>query len=194
MDIISTFNPPRLVQLAGETFWVRGFGVEDHAAFIAWLDDVVPGQAERKTPVSLESPEAQAAMNSPMGWAVLVWIALRHLGVSYEQAESLSLQASEPEKLRFLTVIYRRRGTLPEQITNGKDVSKSWWGPTIVGLVEHYHLSLDQIGRMTLDQIECISTDGAPYEDPDRLTVDQVQAMWEAERAKAAASKSAEAN
>lgn len=187
MDIITTFNPPRMVMFGktehspGRIFWVRAITQEDYAILMAWIDDVLPGQSERTMPPSLSSPEASAALESPLGWTVLAWIGLRHSGVDYETAAKLILQASPIEKARLMTVMFRKRPTFRPSL-GGEDIGVAWWGPNVAAMLKEFKLPLQMIGAMTLDQMEMIWGDGIEAENPTRMTIDQVQAMWEAQQ------------
>ena len=46
-------------------------------------------------------------------------------------------------------------------------------------------MSMEDIGRLTLDQIDLIADEGCPGEKPGKLSFEQVQAMWEANQPKA---------
>lgn len=179
MDIVSCFNPPRLVELAGERFWVRSLTLDDHATIAAWLDDVLPGRADRTVPPELTGDEAQAALDSDAGKALLAWVGLRHLGISYEHAAHRMLTAGDLEQTRYLLVLFgRRRTDATPRIADENAVT--WWGPNLAALCDRLHKTPDEIGRLTIDQVHCIATEGLPDEKPGRVSVDDVQAMWEA--------------
>lgn len=186
VDIIATFAPPRLCKLGDRVFWVRPLTLDDLALLIAWLDDVLPGRAERKLAPRFGDEESQAALDSAPGFAVVCYAALRHHGVDYAEACGLSCAASDEEKARLFDVLFSRRryGTFAG---GGDDLSEGWWGPEVVGLAREYHQTMTPIGKLTLDQLDCLATNGADEEKVTRVSVDDVQAMYEAARAKAQA-------
>ena len=187
MDIVSTFNPPRMVMLAGETFWIRAISQEDYAILVAWLDDVLPGAADRTMPPKLTDEESQKAINSAMGWTVLAWAALRHVGVSYKTASKLILQASEVEKARFTTVLFHKRPTYQSN-GEGSDLGEAWWGPSVAYLSREHSLSVPQIAAMTLDQVDMLIHNGLENESPNKeepISLEEMQRRWEEARAEA---------
>ena len=168
--------------VGARTFWVRSLSQEDHAVLIAWLHDVLPGQAERAergVPPRLNDPESQKALDSATGNAVLFWAALRHCGVSWDDAATLSMQASGVEKARLFTVLFHKRMTY-KPTGAGEDLGEAWWGPSVAHLAKTQ--PMDQIAAMTLDQVDMLVSDGLEREQPGRLTLEQVQAMWEERR------------
>lgn len=167
MDLVSAFAAPRLVELAGESFWIRPYCYDDLALILAWLDDVVPGRGDRKMPPSFSSPESQAALDSTNGRMILTWAALRHHRVSYPRACTLALECGPEEWLRFSEVVFwRRRTTKISPHQDKQDLAERWIGPSLVILAEQYHMSIDDIRGMTLDQLDCFASDGAAQEDP----------------------------
>lgn len=185
MDIITTYNPPRMVVLAGEVFWVRALTQEDWALIVAWLDDVLPKEEGRTLPPRLSDDASQKALESPTGWTVLAWSALRHVGIGYERACQLIGEASDIEKMRLATVLFRKRPTY-QRVGHGDDIGEAWWGPSASSLSRENGLSLNQIGAMTLDQMEILISDGIEQERPGRMTLNDVQAMWEERQGKQA--------
>lgn len=156
--------------LSGEVFWLRAISQEDFAILVAWLDDVLPGKESRELPPKLSDEESQKALDSPMGWSVQAWAALRHVGVTYDKACSLILGASDDEKRRFSTVFYRKRPTYKPS-GQGTDIGEAWWGPQVANLSER-GLSVGQIGAMTLDQVDMLFSGGGENEQPGRLAWD----------------------
>lgn len=118
-----------------------------------------------------------------MGWTVLSWVALRHCGVSYDEAAELILASSDIERARLTTVLFRKRPTYKPQGI-GEDIGVAWWGPGISRLFKEYHIPVSVIGDMTMDQVDMIWSDGADRENPSHLTLEQVQAMYEANKSK----------
>lgn len=185
MDIVATFAPPRLCYLAGKPHWVRPMPIEGFATLIAWIDDVSPGRADRKAPPLLNAPESQAAIESTHGFVLLVWLALRDQGVGYAAAAALAMACDEHERARLYDVLFARRRYADRSGLAGEDLAASWWGPGIMAMSKRVTMLVNTIGKLTLDQLDCYTTEGAPCERPGRLTEDQVQAMWEAARAAA---------
>lgn len=184
MDLVSAMNPPRLVRLDGEEYWCRALTLEDMATILAWLDDILPGQSDRMMPPRLSSDEAMAALDDVHGVCFLAWVALRHVGVGREEAARVASRASAEEWLRFISVLFSRRRTLGSNSGESRDIAETWWGPTICAIAERYHLSVSEIGGLSFDQIACLSSEGLPFEEPGRLSVSDVQAMWEAAHSK----------
>jgi hypothetical protein len=159
-----------MVMLSGEVFWLRSITQEDFAVLVAWIDDVLPGKESRELPPKLSDEASQQALDSPMGWSVQAWAALRHVGVTYDRACSLILGASDDEKRRFATVLYRKRPSYKPS-GQGADIGEAWWGPQVASLTER-GLSVTQIGAMTLDQVDMLFSDGGQNEQPGRLADD----------------------
>lgn len=183
MDIVAVFAPPRMCQLAGRPYWVRPMTLEGFATLIAWLDDVLPGRHERTLAPPLSSPEAQAAIQSRHGLVLLAWLALKDQGVDYAGAADLVMAAGEDELGRLVDVMFARRRYMGTGHGGGDDLAASWFGPGMIAMSERVATLVGTIGRLTLDQLDCYATDGAPAERPGRLTTEQVQAMWEASMA-----------
>lgn len=182
MDIVSAFNPPRMIMLAGRVFWIRALSQEDFAILVAWLDDVLPGKADRTMPPKLNDEASQKALDSAMGWSVQAWAALRHCGIGYDQATELILKASDTEKVRFSTVFFRQRPTYKPSGA-GENLSEAWWGPMVARLSESRHFTVPQIAAMTLDQVDMLRGDGLEEERPNQGTVEDWQAQWEKDHA-----------
>ncbi len=179
MDLVSALAPPRLCQLDGETYWVKPLSLGDYALILAWLDDVLPGKPERTTPPLLGSEESQAALSSAKGWELLVWLALRADGTTWNEACAIARETTEVERIVFREAIYARRRTwLPG--VGGEDLGAVWAGPIFaggpehVGMCERLSMSLEEIGRLTLDQIDCLNGMGVPGEDPRRVSHEEL--------------------
>lgn len=178
MDLVTALNSPRLVRLAGETYWVRSFWLGDYATILAWLDDVIPGRPDRKMPPLLSSAEAGDALDSLHGRGLLTYLALRDQGVGFDRALELAGLAEEVEWARFLQVVHSRRRTRkPVLAGSGEDLAESWWGPLLCSLAEACHLTLEDAARLTLDQLEMYASKGCEDEDPRNMTPEEVEAM-----------------
>lgn len=184
MDIVATFAPPRICQFGGAPYWVRPMTIEGFATLTAWVDDVVPGRASRTLPLSLDTPEAAAAMGSARGLGVLTWIALRDQGVDFPTAEALAAAADEGEVARLYDVLFSRRKYMDRSGPDGEPLSATWWGPGMVAMSERVMTAVGVLGKLTLDQIDCYATEGAPDEKPGRMTQEQVYQLWLANQPK----------
>lgn len=182
MDLVSALNPPRLIHLGGTEYWCRQLMLEDIAILLAWLDDVLPGKSERSMPPKLTSEESWDALDTSHGLCVLAWVGLRHSGVGFPEASEAIMSSSHDERVRLASVLFGRRRTMKLDGEPGKELSQSWWGPSLCGLMEHYRLSIDDIRRLSIDQLDCLANEGLPLEEPGRLSVSDVQAMWEMAR------------
>ena len=180
MDIVASFNPPRLIEIGDDRYWCKTATIEDLATLIAWIDDVVPGQLDRTMPIAFRSDEAQAALNSPAGTALMLWIMLRSQGVSYERAWQLGSVITPAEKSRAISVLFARRRTYKPSLGTGEDIAEAWWGPLIASLNEHRGMTPDQVGGLTLDQVDALVDEGCKGEQTNVISIDDVQSMWEA--------------
>lgn len=176
MDLVSALAPPRCCRLGGVDLWVRPYGLEDFALVLAWLDDVLPGKADRKVPPRLGSPEAGAAMESATGRVLLAWAALRHQGYSQDVVATLLSNATDLEWATFLAAAFAGRRTARDT-GDGRDIADQWFGPNFAVLAERYGHTLEAIGRLSLDQYALLCGEGLEEEDPKILTAEQVEAM-----------------
>ena len=171
MDLVSTINPPRIVYLAGQVYWVRAISIEGMAILLAWLDDVIPGRAERKMPPEFGSPEAQEALTKPVGQIMLTWVALRDQGVDYEKACDLSSSIKDLERVRLLEVLFSKRRTA-EARPGGEDVAKTWCSKGIAYYAKKR--GIPELARYSTDQLEWLMSDGEldanPQFDQENLT------------------------
>lgn len=178
MDIVSVFNPPRFLLLAEQEFWIKGLTIGDFALIIAWLDDVLPGYAERTLPPRFLSDEAQSMMETTLGRCVLAYAGLRHSGVTWNRCQSLALEASPAEWSRLMAIFFRRRRNL-QQSGEAEDLGEGWWGPMVSRFCVDLGYRPEDISGLTLDQIDCLGKSGLEDEKPGVLTIEQVQKMWE---------------
>jgi len=177
MDLVSALAPPRCCRLGGVDLWVRPYGLEDYALLLAWLDDVLPGKADRKVPPRLGSPEAGAAMESATGRLLIAWAALRHQGYTRDAVVSLLASTTDLEWISFLAAIFAGRRTAKDAGGDGRDIADQWFGPNFAVLAERYGHTLETIGRLSLDQYALLCGEGLEDEDPKILTAEQVEAM-----------------
>ncbi len=179
MDLCSSLAPPRLCQLDGETYWVRPLMLGDYALILAWLDDVLPGKTERATPPLLGDEKSQEALSSSKGWELLVWLALRADGTTWPEACAIAREATDVERVRFHDAIYSRRRTFKPG-PGGEDLGAVWAGPIFAGtheaegMCQRLGMTLDEVARLTLDQIDCLQSCGCPDEDPRRVTHEEL--------------------
>ena len=194
MDIISTFNPPRLIGLGGKDVWARTLTVGDFAVIIAWLDDALPGREERIMPPKFLSDEAQAMLNTPLGWCVFAGAGLRHSGLTWDQVSKLilvTLTEGYPdgalERARLASVLFRRRKTIVPS-GSSEDLGEAWWGPMVESMCSGLQVGIDEVASMTLDQVDCLGGKGLPNENPgyveeQEISIEEMQARWEAAQA-----------
>lgn len=185
MDLTASFNPPRLCRLGGDgggSYWIPALTHHGLAILVAWLDDVIPGRAERDEPIEFSSDESRAALDTDGGRIVLTWIALRDQGVSYLEAAALALDSTPEEMFRLSEVLFHRRRTLkarPRSGGDGDDIARWWIGPSVARLCEKYHMTPDDVGRLSLDQYDLLVSEGDADQKPGTLNVADVQKMWE---------------
>ncbi len=174
MLIPDVFNAPRLCRAGGKFFWVRKIDLEGFGIILNWLDDVLPG--ERTELPKLSDPESQKALESWSGIVLLVWIALREHGVTYEEAAGLYAfdptgeDAEDPqtkrkawEQFHLLNCLFGRRRTLQKDASEiGEDISKTWCGKGMAEMAQEY--GIDRIGKLSLDQFEWLSSRGTADE------------------------------
>ena len=171
MDLVSTINPPRIVYLAGQVYWVRAISIEGMAILLAWLDDVIPGRAERKMPPEFSSEEARRAIDSPVGRAMLTWIALREQGIDFSTAGHMSDELTDEEQLRLFDVLFCKRRTA-EAKPGGEDISKTWCAKGMANFAGQ--IGLKELASYSTDQIEWLMSEGEldanPQFDQENLT------------------------
>jgi len=146
-----------MCQVGGKLYFIRAMTVEGLAIQLAWLDDVLPGRDERKMPPSPRSEEAQAAMASPTGRAVMVWIALREHGLTFEEVNRMPF--NDLEYLSVLRVLYDTRRTREDKpIDDGDDISRTWCGEGLAHLVRD--MGMAEVCKLSLDQFEWLMSGG----------------------------------
>lgn len=185
MDLVSTFNPPRFILIAGKDLWVRGLTIGDFSLVIAWLDDILPGYSTRDLPPRFLSDESQEALETPLGRCVLAWAGLRHSGITWRRCQELVLGAAPEEWSRLLTIFFRRRRNL-QLLGDSEDLGEGWWGPIVERFCSDIGYRPEDLGLLTLDQLDCLGKKGLENEKPGILTIEEVQEMWEKARANGA--------
>lgn len=173
MDLVSALAPPRICPLNSETYWIRPLSLASYAIILQWLDDTIPGKAERKTPPLLGDDKSQAALSSTKGWELLVWLSLRSDGTTWDKAVDIARKSSLYERLWFHDVIFTRRRTKQAR-PGGEDLAEAWWGPMIASMCERFGMTLDEVAALTLDQLECLNSDGLESEDPRRVSHEEL--------------------
>ena len=181
MDLISTFNPPRLFVFREQDFWLRGLTIGDFALVIAWLDDVLPGHVERHLPPRFLSDEAQKALETPLGRCVIAYGGLRTTGVTWEKCQEIAVMASPEEWSRLMSILFRRRKNLKPS-SEAEDLGEGWWGPMVERFCTELGYRPCDIEGLTLDQLDCLGKNGLEDEKPGILTIEEVQDMWEKAR------------
>ncbi len=175
MDPVAAFAPPRIRRLAGSDVWVRPLTLGDYALLLAWLDDVLPGKADRKLAPKLWSDEAQKALDSSPGRCVLAHAVLRHQGHDFNETRRMASDASPLEWAAFLDAVFARRRTMKDSPSDGKDMAETWIGPSLHNLCEKFGgYTLESAARLTLDQYALLANEGAAEEDPSYVAEQEV--------------------
>lgn len=151
------------------------------ADVVAWLDDMRPGRADRTSPPRLADDASQELLRTDAGRALLAWIAVRDEGVTYADAAALWHQANDEERHRLLSVLMDRRRTLAtdDDDRTGTDIGQIWCGKGMATLAQA--IGIEAIGRLTLDQLEWLLSDGEcdQHADPARQPAADMQERWE---------------
>jgi hypothetical protein len=145
------------------------------AIILAWLDDVLPGRAEREMPPAFGDEASQTAINSIPGQVLITWLALRDQGISYEQAAEF--QAELPERIRLLDVLFHRRRTYKPS-GEASDVAATWCGKDFASMVTE--LGIERVRALSLDQFEwlCSSGECDMHADPNVKNLLAWQDQW----------------
>ena len=146
MDFPSTMGAPRICYAGERFFMIRPLSLEGHAILLQWLDDVLPGREERKLPPSPNTPEALAALDSPTGKALMIWLALRGHGISENEAAAISDSLTELERYIFVRALYTRRRTFlvkqpKTEADEDRDISETWCAKDMAELTRAIGLS-----------------------------------------------------
>lgn len=165
------------------------------AIVMQWLDDVLPGRAERKMPPKIGDEASQQALRSFPGQVLLTWLALREHGFTYAQAAVLVPHSPEDddndqryiEHLRLLDVFFARRRTMTKG-EGGQDWSETWCEGSMAQLSFEY--GLEELSSLTLDQYEWLTSRGKA----DEFAQYDLQAAIDEMPARIAAIKAAMAN
>jgi hypothetical protein len=180
MDLPSTLNAPRIVYLAGQAHFVRAISMEGMAIILAWLDDILPSRNEREMPPRFADEASQAALNAPSGQVLLIWLALRHEGVTFDQAARID--ASDLERARLNAVLFHRRRSLQASPTSA-DVGETWCGKGLASMVSQ--IGMERLAALSLDQFEWLCSDGEcdMHADPDVKNRLAWQEQWNKDNA-----------
>ncbi len=179
MDLPSTVNAPRICHLDGKVYWVRALSVEAMGIILAWLDDVLPGRDDRIMPPLLSDEASQNAIKSPTGQALMIWLAIRDQGITYDNVTRM--RVTDIEYLRLLQVLYQRRRTI--EVTQNtdhevRDVGATWCSEGMVKLA--YEIGLEALVKLSVDQFEWLmargEVDSDPAYSPENLA--KIQAEW----------------
>lgn len=165
MDLPTTLGAPRHCYIGGEVYWVRPMTLAGMATVMQWLDDVLPGRADRKMPPKIGDNASQAALQSFPGQTMLTWLALRDHGFSYAQAAALVPRSPDDddnqqkaiEYVRLQDVFMARRRTM-ERIEGGSDWSETWLESNAARFAAEY--GLKELGDLTLDQYDWLCSAG----------------------------------
>lgn len=179
MHLPETLNAARICYVAGRVYFVRALSLDGMATVLAWLDDVLPGRADRTGPPELCSEPAQAALNSAHGQVLLTYLALREHGLSYDQC--VGLETTDMERVRLLSVLFATRRTgEPAPAETGSDVAATWLAEGVATLARE--IGLEAVGRLSRDQFEFLMSGGTADEQysPSANAYGQAVAMYEA--------------
>ncbi len=165
MDMPSVLGAPRHCYIGGEVYWVRPMTMSAMAIVMQWLDDVLPGRADRRMPPKIGDEASQKALGSFPGQVMLTWLALRNHGFSYSQAAGLVPHSPEDdendsrhiEHLRVMDVFFARRRTMTKG-EGGEDWSETWFAKSMADMCLEY--GIEQVSNLTLDQFEWLSSGG----------------------------------
>ncbi len=182
MYLPETFAARRVCFLAGNVYWVRPLSVEGWATVIQWLDDFLPDEEQRETPPLLGDEASQAKLDTPAGRALLVWLALEESGVTFLQAAALSDEVKPEEYARLYMVIFGHRRTSRPSGAGG-DISETWCGKGWAQMA--VDLGMDAFGKLSLDQLEWLGSNGECDQHASPNARGYAQAMKMYEEAKA---------
>lgn len=158
MHLPEVFNAPRLCELGGRPYWVRALSLADWATVIGWLDDVLPGRADREEPPALSDEASQRALESGPGRMLLTWLALRHEDVTYSLAREIWDGSSPAEQFIFLDILMHRRRTLSPSTGSGTDLGQTWCAKGMAELARE--IGPEAFARLSLDQLEWLGSGG----------------------------------
>lgn len=165
MDLPTTLGAPRHCYIGGNVHWIRPMTVIGMATVMQWLDDVLPGRAERRMPPKIGDEASQKALQSFPGLCMLASLALAPHGFSYAQAAELVPHSPEDDNdedkwkqfLRLHEVFMSRRRTMKKG-EGGEDWSETWLEKNHARLASEY--GLEALGNLTLDQYEWLCSGG----------------------------------
>lgn len=186
MDLPTLANAPRFVTFGDDAdlhaFMVESISMKGMAIVLAWLDDVLPGRAERKMPPPFNSEESQRALVSGPGRKLLTYVALRDQGVTYAGACAIASVTTDVQFVRLCDVLYGHRRTMVPS-DDGKDIAETWFGKGAAALVQS--IGFAEMLDMSMDQFEWLMRDGDtedenPAYSREKLTevVENFEAKW----------------
>lgn len=137
------------------------------ATLLSWLDDVLPGRSERVMPPEFSSPEAQEALRSWPGRFLLSWLAVRDMGISYDDVSLLAfpdqnnpedVERADLEHVRLLDVLFGSRRTATRAEGEKRDISTTWCSEGMASLARE--IGVEAMGKLSLDQFEWLMSGG----------------------------------
>ena len=169
MDIPTVFGAPRHCYIGGDVYWVRPMTIAALGTVMQWLDDVLPGRADRKMPPKIGDEASQKALRSFPGQVMQTWLALRDHGFTYAAAAALVPRSPDDddnerkaiEYVRLMEVFLSRRRTM-DKSGGGEDWSDSWLAKHSAELALAY--GIKELGELTLDQYEWLISSGTADE------------------------------
>ena len=184
MDLPTTLGAPRHCYVGGNVYWVKPMTVLGMATVMQWLDDVLPGRAERKMPPKIGDEASQKALQSFPGLCMLASLAMAPHGFSYAQAAELVPMSPDDDEnevkwkqfWRLHDVYMSRRRTMV-MTGGGEDWSETWLAKDHARLAGEY--GLEALGNLTLDQYEWLCSGGEADEGA-QYDLTKIQADFEA--------------
>jgi hypothetical protein len=192
MDFPSTVGAPRMAYSHdGKRFWmIKPLSLWGYGVILRWLDDAVPGQDKRVLPPLMGSLEAQEALLSPTGSALMIWLALHDRGTSEEEAAAISASLTDVERYTWLRALQTQRRTAPkkdpekneELEEKPKDLSEIWFGEDFARLV--LKLGTDQVFALTIDQYQWLVKEGQDEDENPEYSPEKLLAVQDDMQAK----------
>lgn len=184
MDLPSVLGAPRHCYIGDNIYWVRPMTVLGMATVMQWLDDVLPGRADRKMPPKIGDEASQDALKKFPGLCMLASLALAPHGFSYAQAAVIVPHSPEDDEnelkwkqfLRLHDIFMSRRRTMKKS-EGGEDWSQTWLDEQYARLASEY--GLEALGNLTLDQFEWLCSGGKADEN-EQFDLEARLAEWRA--------------
>ncbi len=185
MDLPCSLGAPRHCYIGDNVYWVKPMTLLGMATVMQWLDDVLPGRAERRMPPKIGDEASQKALQSFPGLCMLASLALSPHGFSYAQAAAIVPHSPDDDDdeqkwtqfLRLHEVYMARRRTMRKG-EGGEDWSETWLEKGHAQFASEY--GLEALGNLTLDQYEWLCS-GGEIDEFGQFDLAAIQAKWRAE-------------